>query len=457
MRRLLSSLAVIVLVVSCTAHTPSSVPSETPTTWAGLFTAWHHAMDDHYVFWDLDSPGSEWDDIYSDNIAFFQSLTSPIGEDADESELAYRRFFDIVSTLSDGHYALRINDGTLDEPLMISPYAIRMYRGLGLTDDEIYDYYRYGKQDDRISSSAIMVETPENILRYTFGIALPKTFYGMMTERDKPVDGFRWYRLLRVPATSSLSIEAYDFTGLIGEMDNGMLYVFLSSFTFAPYSKDYENGATNVFTDYMIAFREALRTALTRHRSGERELTGIIVDLRGNQGGYASDLSYFWGDLLDSDILIGYSRRKIGANRLSYGPWLSWTVAGTGKSAIDIPIAVLVNGRTISCGEISAMLFMAMSDEGYDVTVIGERTAGAHGAIVDDDTVFNAGSFAIPPYIELVYTPSMETRYRDMASYEGRGLPVDIDVGFDAARFRRGDDRRLETAVEIIENSVQGG
>ena len=322
---------------------------------------------------------------------------------------------------------------------------------------EIYAYYRQGTPDDRITSSAIMVETPENILRYAFGLALPKTFYGTTTEKDTPVDGFRWYRLVRVPKTTSLSIEAYDFTGFIGEMDNGMLYVLLSSFSFAPYSKDYENGVTNVFTDDMIAFREALRTALSRHRSGERELTGIIVDLRGNQGGYASDLSYLWGDLLDSDILIGYSRRKIGANRLSYGPWLPWTVAGTGESSIDVPIAVLVNGRTISCGEISTMLFKAMKDEGYDVTIIGERTVGAHGAIVDDDTVFNAGSFAISPYIELVYTPAMETRYRDMASYEGRGLPVDIDVGFDAVRFRNGEDRRLETAVEIIENSVQGG
>lgn len=136
MRRLLSALAAIMLVVSCTDHTPSSVPSETPSTWSGLFAAWHRAMDDHYVFWDLDSPESEWDDVYNDNIAFFQSLSSPIGEGADESEAAYRRFFDIVSALSDGHYALRITDGTLDEPLMISPYAIRMYRGLGLTDDQ---------------------------------------------------------------------------------------------------------------------------------------------------------------------------------------------------------------------------------------------------------------------------------------------------------------------------------
>ena len=207
----------------------------------------------------------------------------------------------------------------------LSPYAIRMYRGLGLTDDEIYRYYRYGEPDDRISSSAIMVETPENILRYTFGLALPKTFFGTMTDSDKPISGFSWYRLLREPKSSSLSIGAYDFTGLIGEMDNGMLYVLLSSFSFAPYSKDYENGMTNVFTDDMVAFREALRTALSRHRSGEREITRIIVDLRGNQGGYASDLSYLWGDLLDSDILIGYSRRKIGANRLSYGPWLPST------------------------------------------------------------------------------------------------------------------------------------
>ena len=132
-------------------------------------------------------------------------------------------------------------------------------------------------------------------------------------------------------------------------------------------------------------------------------------------------------------------------------------MAGTGESAIDIPIAVLVNGRTISCGEISTMLFMAMKDEGYDVTVIGERTAGAHGAIVDSAVVFNAGSFSIPPYIELVYTPAMETMYRGLESYEGRGLPVDIDVGFDAERFRNGEDRRLETAVKVIENSVQGG
>ena len=97
----------------------------------------------------------------------------------------------------------------------------------------------------------------------------------------------------------------------------------------------------------------------------------------------------------------------------------------------------------------STFTLMALRDNyGYDVRLFGTHSCGGTGVLHDaSETLFNAGITSIPPYISLMYTPYLQTRYLDGRSYEGTGIPVDEVVPFDAEAFERGDDRRLEAAL----------
>lgn len=230
-------------------------------------------------------------------------------------------------------------------------------------------------------------------------------------------------------------------------MHDGTLYVLLSSFTATAYLDDIRvhGEATSLWGTAMEAFGGKYRKMLAETEKG------VIVDLRGNRGGLAYDLAVWWAPLIECDLTFAYTRRKIGGNRLAYSPWQPWRIEGTAEERIDCPIAVLVNSATASCGEISALVLRELGKRGYDVTLIGSPSYGAFGAIAAG---YNAGTFSLPPYVELVYTPMLETVDSDIVTHEGKGVPVDVYVGFNADAFRRGEDGRLRLAREVVS---QGG
>ena len=154
--------------------------------------------------------------------------------------------------------------------------------------------------------------------------------------------------------------------------------------------------------------------------------------------------------MLSEDITIGYTRRKIGPNRLSYGAWQPWIVSEASDKPLDVPIVVLVNSTTASCGELSTMIFRALAEEGYEVTIMGASTLGAHGAVPEKAEEYNAGSFAIEPWIKLTYTAGSETVYRDGVSYEGKGIPVDVEIPWNYDSFMAGNDARLSAGFEEV-------
>lgn len=301
---------------------------------------------------------------------------------------------------------------------------------------------------DEMKATDLVAETPDAIVRNTFGLIYDDGYYGMITDEMVPLDAFSDYVFLRTPSDDTLSpTHAYAFTGLVARMRDGTLYVLLSSFTATAYLDDIRvhGESTSLWGTAMEAFVGEYRKMLT-----ETE-TGVIVDLRGNRGGLAYDLALWWAPLIEGNITFAYTRRKIGGNRLAYGPWQPWHLEGTAEERVDCPIAVLINSATASCGEISALALREMGKHGYDVTLIGSPTYGAFGAIAAG---YNAGTFSLPPYVALVYTPMLETVDSERVSHEGKGIPVDVYAGFDADAFRRGEDGRLRLAQEVV---AQGG
>ena len=452
--RIFTALITLILTVSCSFSVPGPSRDDAPKTWAELFEAWHEEMNRSYVFWDLDSPSDEWDKVLDEYLPKFEGLDNPIGENRLQSLQAYRFFYDIVALLSDGHYSLQvtddINDGK-DRDIVISPSAIRKLKAEGADDTNIFWWYAMDLYSEEIVKSAFYNETPENIIRYSLGLDFPEDIPESATEADFPSTVLREYFLVHAEESQPSALKAFEFMGVIGMTKDDILYIMPSSFPFAAYHQDAMDGKIDgEYTGLMLSWRERLIDELDAIRDGRSTAKGIVIDLRGNRGGYSSDLTYIWGNMLSEDITIGYTRRKIGPNRLSYGAWQPWIVSAASDKPLDVPIVVLVNSTTASCGELSTMIFRALAEEGYEVTIMGASTLGAHGAVPEKAEEYNAGSFAIEPWIKLTYTAGSETVYRDGVSYEGKGIPVDVEVPWNYDSFMAGNDARLSAGFEEV-------
>ncbi|MBN8898292.1 MAG: peptidase S41, partial [Rhodospirillales bacterium] len=114
----------------------------------------------------------------------------------------------------------------------------------------------------------------------------------------------------------------------------------------------------NVNTD--LQFSRALAEGLT----GPRPPTGLVIDLRGNRGGLLRQAVTAADALLPPGVVAYTAGRDPAADHV----WRS----GTGEVAVDMPVVVVVDGRTASAAEILAA---ALADRGRAV-VVGSSTLG---------------------------------------------------------------------------------
>jgi peptidase S41-like protein len=99
-----------------------------------------------------------------------------------------------------------------------------------------------------------------------------------------------------------------------------------------------------------------------------RGATGIVLDLRSNAGGYPETVAYLAGRFLGGKA-VQLSEVTYRDHRRQW--WTPDLPAGTAVPT-GMPVAVLVSGRTFSCGEALAYHLQARGR----VTVVGERTPG---------------------------------------------------------------------------------
>jgi C-terminal processing protease CtpA/Prc len=129
---------------------------------------------------------------------------------------------------------------------------------------------------------------------------------------------------------------------------------------------------------------------------------------------------------------------------LDYGPWVPFKIFPAPDGVeLQVPIVALVNTRSVSAAEWSAM-FISSLPNGY---VVGGTTWGGFGSPWDS-RLNNGGSFSGPLFS--VSTALNETKYLDGVNYEGRGFPPDIFVPFDYDALQAGTDTRLEAAIQCV-------
>lgn len=185
---------------------------------------------------------------------------------------------------------------------------------------------------------------------------------------------------------------------------------------------------------------------------------GMILDMRGNSGGYNADREILFGDMFREPHLIGYQKNKTGAGRLDLTqefPLYIYPEADFyGNEFSDIaskPVVVITNTATASNGEITVFMVKSLPNGGQT----GGVTIGANGTLAGDILTYNSGKFSVGTYITSVYTPYGNIRDTNHVSYEGKGLTPDKgyeeNFNFDDF-FDEGKDSRLGKAFEWIKD-----
>jgi carboxyl-terminal processing protease len=118
--------------------------------------------------------------------------------------------------------------------------------------------------------------------------------------------------------------------------------------------------------DHATAARltRALSAALSAPAATAHPVTGIILDLRGDPGGLVREAASVADELLPAGVIASAVGRDPDATRV----WRS----ADGQLADDLPVVVLVDGRTASAAEI---VTAALADRGRAV-VVGSATLG---------------------------------------------------------------------------------
>lgn len=184
---------------------------------------------------------------------------------------------------------------------------------------------------------------------------------------------------------------------------------------------------------------------------------GMILDMRGNEGGYNYDRQLLFGDMFKEPQLIGYQKNKTGSGRLDlsleYPLYIYPEAEFYSNQFSDIaskPIVVITNCATASNGEMTVFMVKALPNGGQ----VGGRTRGANGTLEGNILSTNSGQFSIGNYITSVYTPYGNIRDTAHVSYEGKGLTPDegYEEEFKENDFLTGKDSRLAKAFEWIKD-----
>ena len=162
----------------------------------------------------------------------------------------------------------------------------------------------------------------------------------------------------------------------------------------------------------------------------QEKCQGIIVDLRGNTGGYMETAIQMVNEFLPKDRLIVYTEgRKF--------PRKNYASNGTGSSQ-QLPIIVLIDEYSASASEIFAG---AIQDNDRGI-IIGRRSFGK--GLVQQPIEFNDGS-AIRLTIARYYTPSGRCIQKPYVKGNDKNYEYDIVTRYEHGEFFSQDSIKLDT------------
>ena len=194
---------------------------------------------------------------------------------------------------------------------------------------------------------------------------------------------------------------------------------------------DNEIGFVRLSQFSRTSFNE-IHSAIARLR--EEGMRGVIIDLRGNGGGFLDQAILIANEFLPDNSLIVYTEDRFGQQIKEYS-------RGAGSSA-DLEVAILVDETSASSSEILAG---AIQDNDRGV-IIGRRTFGK--GLVQSQIPFDDGS-AIRLTVARYYTPSGRSIQRPYTNGDEMAYHMDIIDRYNRNEFFSADSIHFDKSQKF--------
>lgn len=374
--------------------------SEVIETYEDHFKFFWNGMNTNYVFWDIDP--TDWDAAYRKYLPMVQEIGRQNISHEEKVKKLKPVYESMTKNLIDHHIQILFFGGEI----IINP---------GYTEVESRSYYheKYSIEQEMANLAKIREEnkiTESEYLDYSY-----------------------------VDSNNDKIFYSIGYINKNTDDSKKIVYFRFTKFNFL-------QNADEKVNEIIKFYNEILK---------DKNIKGIIFDVRGNNGGFCDDLNIILGPLLSKPLEFAKIRSKNGLGRYDYSVWKPYIIELTSSFAkqiglttkleYEVPIVVLADVNSISSAE---ALSLAVS-ELPNGTVIGERTFGGTGALSYFEEFYD-GSFGISNSYVYVYTCSYDIRKLDGTSLEGKGLTPDIEVLFNQKEFEKGNDIQLRKAVDFL-------
>ena len=166
------------------------------------------------------------------------------------------------------------------------------------------------------------------------------------------------------------------------------------------------------------------------------DLKGIIIDIRDNPGGDDSIAIAIINRFCDRKRVAFHRKTKIGPGEDDFTPLKTWYLEPQGDVQFTRPIVLLTCDFVFSGGEVFALAIKELPH----VTIIGDHTNGIFSYQLEKK-LLNGWKYRLSYQVYLS---------ADMVCYEGKGVPVDIELFNKKADMENGIDPLITRALNVI-------
>jgi hypothetical protein len=185
-----------------------------------------------------------------------------------------------------------------------------------------------------------------------------------------------------------------------------------------------------------------LTAALERVARDFKALKGMIIDIRDNPGGEDSIAIAIINRFCDRKRVAFHRKTKIGPGKDDFTPLKTWYLEPQGAVQFTGPIVLLTCDSVFSGGEVFALAMKQLPH----VTIIGDHTNGIFSYQLEKKLP-NGWECCLSHQIYLS---------ADMVCYEGKGVPVDIELFNRKADIENDVDPLITRALGVLQSRNAG-
>lgn len=166
-----------------------------------------------------------------------------------------------------------------------------------------------------------------------------------------------------------------------------------------------------------------------------QKITGLIIDLRDNGGGYLETAVSILSNFVEKDKVLVTTKEK--------NPFLNRSYFSYGNTGKPLPIVVLINENSASASEITAG---ALKD--YNLAILVWQKSYGKGSVQQPFNLSDGSEMKIT--VAKWYTP------KDYG-IDKIGINPDIEIKFEKEDYEKRYDRQLEEAKKILSEFIKTG